>query len=138
MSISNVQYDTYVDFSTIMNGTLYHNDQFGYFSEDKNRTAINVLAYDIAKNGLRKPIVVNKYNGKFIVQSKTRFLIAQYLRLPSIPVAIYTMLTPRTREMRSINVLEKSQYKPKDFSHNLRKALFPQISENDVDNMIVW
>lgn len=138
LSISNVQYDTYVDFSTIMNGTLYHNDEFGYFSEDKNRTAINVLAYDIARNGLRKPIVVNKYNGKFIVQSKTRFLIAQYLRLPSIPVIFYTMLVPKSRETSSVNVLERSQYKTKEFSHNLRKALFPQISEKDVDNMIVW
>lgn len=138
VTITNVSYGVYKDFSTTVNGTLYHNDEFGYFSEDKNRTAINVLAYDIARNGIRKPIVINKFNGKFIVQSKTRFLIAQYLRLPSIPVVFYTRLVPRGREISSINILEKSQYKPKTFSHDLKKSLFPQISEKDVDNMIVW
>jgi len=135
ITVNNIPYEIYKDFSSVMNGSLYHNDEFGYFSEDKNRTAINVLAYDIAKRGLLKPIVVNKFNGRFIIQSKTRFLIAQYLKLPEIPVVIYTAIEAKTPEIKSINVFEKSQYGKTKLSHELRKIILPEVSDCIIDEV---
>ena len=92
-----------------MNGTLYYNNDLGFFSEDKNRTAINVLAYDLCQNGFLKPIVINKDNGKFVVQSKTRFLIAQYLKLPTIPAIIYSHVKGKNNQIAAINIFEDGQ-----------------------------
>lgn len=128
VSVTNMPYSIYSQFVTNVNGTLYYNPDYGYFSEDKNQTAINVLAYDICMDGFKKPIVINKYDGNFIVQSKTRFLIAQYLRLPTIPVVIYTEMSPKSEELARINVFEKGQRIKIPDTPGMRVMMYPDMN----------
>ena len=127
LSISNIPYSIYSKFITRMNGTLYYNNDLGFFSEDKNRTAINVLAYDLCQNGFLKPIVINKDNGKFVVQSKTRFLIAQYLKLPTIPAIIYSHVKGKNNQIAAINIFEDGQQIELPDIQELKDVIYPDL-----------
>lgn len=85
---TNISYDQYQTFSLPWNG-LYYNKEYGWFCKDKNQTALNVLIYDIACNGLNKPLVFKTHkDGILQPQNIGRFVGALYLKLPSIPALI--------------------------------------------------
>jgi hypothetical protein len=87
----NVPYEIYHNCVARKIQQIYYNiDLECFFSEDKNQTALNVLAYDIAKNGFKKPIIMKLHEEYWLTpESAPRLLIADYFKLETIPCMIY-------------------------------------------------
>lgn len=85
--IKNISYEIYSNWAVLSDPwSLYYNTTLSsFFSDDKNQTALNVLTYDIAKNGLQTPLLFNSINSELKTADISRFLIAKYLKLKSIP-----------------------------------------------------
>lgn len=139
ISFVNLPYQIYSKYVSHINGQLYHNNKFGYFSQDKNRTAINVLAYDICKNGIQKPLVFKLFNNQLISQSKTRLLIAEYLKLPTIPVALYQSSEwIENSDKRKINLFENDQRISLDsIQDEMKRLMYPTVPKEILDTFNV-
>lgn len=131
ISIINMPYRIYSNYISNMTGALYYNNEFGYFSQDKNRTALNVLAYDICKNGILKPLVFKMQSNKLIAQDKARLLVAQYLKLPCIPAVVYwSMDYDNEVKCNKINLLDKENRIILDNDDiELKRTIFPNIND---------
>lgn len=128
LSLCNMPYEIYSNMISNMNGTLYWNKIHGWFAQDKNHTAISVLTNDICRNGFIKPIVLKRYGKRLIAQDKTKLLIAQYLKFPTIPVLMYTPIKPPCRAQVENNVFESGQII--EFDENdpaIRQCIFPDL-----------
>lgn len=115
ISLNNIPYQIYTSMIQKINGMLYLDSDNNYSSlMFKDRKMLEEKAVKVSSEGFKYPILINKFNGIFIVDDIMEFLIAQYLKLPYIPVLIYTNLTTRYHN----NILRK-YLRLKDKNHNL-------------------
>ena len=131
VSIVNMPYRIYSNYVSNITGALYYNNEFGYFSQDKNRTALNVLAYDICRRGIIKPLVFKLQNNQLIAQDKARLLVAQYLKLPCIPAVVYQSMDYENEvKCNKVNLLDKENRILLDNNDiELKRTIFPNIND---------
>lgn len=90
----NVPYEYYSIQDIPENVYTWDIDSNRYRFSDKTDEEVTAMFNDICKNGIREPLFMQITQGKIVSASDDNYialLIAQYLKLPSIPVTLYMM-----------------------------------------------